>query len=246
VRGGTAIGVLLVDEQAVTRLGLRTILGSTELTAGGSTELPSTRLGAGTAGAAEDGIRVVGECATAAEALDLAAKLRPHVAIVDLMSDGATGLALIKDLPVQSEHTRTLVYSSAVPADMIQHLLSLGALGYLRKDEPPERVTEAVRRVAAGKIYLDPDSAGDVLAKVTRPTRNLSGCELEVLHLIGAGHDTRSIADILHRSVKTIETYRSRIRKKLELKNPTALAQAAWRFVHGVGVSAALDRPLHV
>ena len=69
-----------------------------------------------------------------------------------------------------------------------------------------------------------------------REAGGLSGCELEVLHMIGHGRSTRAIASILFKSVKTIETYRCRIRAKLGLDGPTALAQTAWRFVHRVGM----------
>ena len=76
-----------------------------------------------------------------------------------------------------------------------------------------------------------PAPAGDGVASAAD---QLSGCELEVLHMIGHGRSTRAIAAVQSRSVKTIETYRCRIRAKLCLKDPTALAQTAWRFVHRV------------
>jgi DNA-binding NarL/FixJ family response regulator len=214
---GVAAGeltVVLVDRHAVTRVGQRTLLA-----------------GDGAAGAAP--IRVVGECGDAAEGLRLVTDLRPAVAVIDLLCEDGSGFALVKDVRVQAPATAALVCAAPLAELTVRHLFAIGALGYVRKDEPAEHLAAAVRAVAGGKIYLEPAAAGAMVAQLCRrPRGTLSGAELEVLHMIGTGQSTRAIAAVLHRSIKTIETHRSRLRAKLGLSGPTALAQLAWQFVH--------------
>lgn len=234
----TEITVLLVDEQAVTRVGLRAVLE------------------------ANRDVRIVGECATAGEALDLAATLHPRVAVIDLLAGGTEAFGLIKDLRVRCENVYPLVCSAPLPEHTLRHLFAIGVRGYVRKDERPERLIQAVRRVADGKTYADLDTAAVLLETLSRPRATmqkhadadadpirwessqavsvlLTGAEIEVLHGIGHGQTTADIAAAQHRSPKTIETLRSRIKTKLGLKNTTVLAQLAWQFVHGVGAGGA-------
>jgi DNA-binding NarL/FixJ family response regulator len=203
------VTVLVVDPHAVTRLGMRAVL------------------------AAEPDIQIVGECGAADDALELATSLSPHVAVVDVTSVDPAGFGLIKDLRLHAEHTRTLVCSAALPLDMIRHLLAIGAAGYHAKDEPAERLVEAVQKVAEGRKYLDPDTTSALLEAPSKP--KLSGCQLEIMHLIGHGEENHAIAELLHKSLKTIETNRSRIKKKLGLRNTTVLAQVAWQMRHRAG-----------
>jgi DNA-binding NarL/FixJ family response regulator len=228
------VTVLLVDGQPLVRIGLRAVL------------------------AGEPDMCVVGECGGAAAALEMAVALRPRVVIVDLLGgpfdrlgtgggdDGGSGFGLIRDLRVQSRATAVLVCASAcVAAQTIRHLLAIGARGYLHQGDAPRRLARAVRKVAGGRRYLDADLAGDAVASdaataddengadpMARRGERLSGCELEVLHLIGFGYASAAIASTLHKSIKTIQTYRSRIVRKLGLNGATGLTQLAWRLVH--------------
>jgi DNA-binding NarL/FixJ family response regulator len=205
--------------------------------------------------------RIVGDPETmdGDEALRLAAAVRPQVAIVDLCAaDCRTEMqgsfALIKDLHLQSPRTRMLVCAPPLPRPLVRHLFAIGAAGCIQSSAPGGEWVAAVRMLAGGKIHLDADAAvgaggamsngssskhaatqGDCDAPGGAPAdraTQLSPTELEVVHLIGSGRSTRAIAAILHRSIKTIQTYRSRITSKLGLHGATALAQWAWQFVH--------------
>lgn len=121
--------------------------------------------------------------------------------------------------------TVLVVLRCTLPPPLLRHLFAIGAAGYLPAGAPAN--TAAERWIAAA----DDANAADANADPSLRAALLSRCELEVVQLIGTGQ-TAAIAKILHRSIKTIETYRSRIRAKLGLKNPTALAQWAWRFAH--------------
>jgi DNA-binding NarL/FixJ family response regulator len=123
--------------------------------------------------------------------------------------------------------TVVVVLRCTLPPPLLRHLFAIGAAGYVPA-EPPAN-TAAEQWIAAAANVADADGDPSLRAAL------LSPCELEVVQLIGTGQSTRAIASALHRSIKTIETYRSRIRAKLGLKNPTALAQWAWQFTHPAG-----------
>jgi DNA-binding NarL/FixJ family response regulator len=121
-----------------------------------------------------------------------------------------------------------------------ERALRAGALGYVNKDQATDRIVEAIRRVLEGKVYLSEAAAdrllqravGTVRDEVTRsPLEALADRELEVFRLIGQGVKTAEIAEQLHLSVKTVETYRDRIRKKLDLSDGTRLARHATQWV---------------
>jgi DNA-binding NarL/FixJ family response regulator len=185
-------------------------------------------------------LEVCGEAADLSEALRLIAETRPDVAVIDITLKTANGIDLIKRIRDRNDHVRILVWSMHSEALYAERALRAGALGYVNKDQATDRIVEAIRRVLAGKVYLSEAmtermlqlAVGATREEVTRsPLDVLADRELEVFRLIGEGVKTAEIAERLHLSVKTVETYRDRIRQKLDLSDGTKLAHYATQWV---------------
>ena len=185
-------------------------------------------------------LEVCGEAADMSEALRLIADTQPDVAVVDISLKTGNGIDLIKRIRDRNDHVRLLVWSMHSEALYAERALRNGALGYVNKDQATDRIVEAIRQVLAGKVWLSEAMAQRLLQRavggardeVTRsPLDVLADRELEVFRLIGAGVKTAEIAERLHLSVKTVETYRDRIRQKLDLSDGTKLAQYAAQWV---------------
>jgi DNA-binding NarL/FixJ family response regulator len=185
-------------------------------------------------------LEVCGEAADTAEALRLVAEARPDVAVIDISLKKGNGIDLIKRIKARDDHVRMLVWSMHSESLYAERALRSGALGYVNKDQATDTIVEAVRRVLAGKVWLSETMAERLLLRavggerqgVTRsPLDALADRELEVFRLIGAGVKTAEIAERLHLSVKTVETYRDRIRQKLDLDDGTKLAYYATQWV---------------
>jgi DNA-binding NarL/FixJ family response regulator len=185
-------------------------------------------------------LEVCGEAADMSEALRLVAETRPDVAVVDISLKTGNGIDLIKRIKNRNDHVRMLVWSMHSESLYAERALRAGALGYVNKDQATDRIVEAIRRVLEGKVYLSEAMAermlqravGGVREEVTRsPVEVLADRELEVFRLIGGGAKTAEIAERLHLSVKTVETYRDRIRQKLDLSDGTRLSHFATQWV---------------
>jgi DNA-binding NarL/FixJ family response regulator len=185
-------------------------------------------------------LEVCGEAADTGEALRLLADARPDVAVVDITLKAGNGIDLIKRVRDRDDRVRVLVWSMHSEALYAERALRAGALGYVNKDQATDRIVEAIRRVLAGKVYLSEAmterllqrAVGGAREEVTRaPLDVLADRELEVFRLIGEGVKTAEIAERLHLSVKTVETYRDRIRQKLDLSDGTKLAHYATQWV---------------
>src|SRR6516165_493776 len=185
-------------------------------------------------------LEVCGEAADMSDALRLIADARPDVAVVDISLKAGNGIDLIKRIKDRNDHIRMLVWSMHSESLYAERALRAGALGYINKDQATDRIVEAVRRVLAGKVWLSDAMAERMLQRavgerrheVTRsPLDALADRELEVFRLIGHGVKTAQIAERLHVSVKTVETYRDRIRQKLDLSDGTELAHYATQWV---------------
>ena len=185
-------------------------------------------------------LRVCGEAADVSDALQLVASTRPDVAVVDISLRTGNGIDLIKRIKSRNEEIRILVWSMHSESLYAERALRNGALGYINKEEATEKIVAAIRSVLAGKIWLSDVMAQRLLkqnvgknrAEATEPIVNsLADRELEVFQLIGAGLKTSEIADRLHLSVKTIDTYRDRIRHKLNLSDGAKLAQFAAQWI---------------
>jgi DNA-binding NarL/FixJ family response regulator len=185
-------------------------------------------------------LEVCGEAADANEALRLAADTQPDIAVVDISLKTSNGLDLIKRLKGIGDHVRILVWSMHGESLYAERALRAGALGYINKDQATDKIVEAIHRVLQGKVYLSDEMAERLLQRTVgserqeierTPVEALSDRELEVFLLIGEGVKTADVAKRLHLSIKTVETYRDRIRQKLELIDGTELAHYATQWI---------------
>jgi len=189
-------------------------------------------------------LEVCGEAADLSEALSLVADTQPDVAVVDISLKTGCGIDLIKRIKDRNDTVRMLVWSTHSESLYAERALRAGALGYVNKDQATDKIVEGIRRVLEGKVYLSEAMIQTILQRTvgggqeegTRsPLDALADRELEVFRLIGQGAKTAQIAERLHLSVKTIETYRDRIRAKLDLSDGTVLAHYAtnWMLENG-------------
>ncbi|MHC4408236.1 MAG: response regulator [Planctomycetota bacterium] len=188
---------------------------------------------------AQPDLVVCGETDNAPEAIQLVRDHRPHLAIVDLSLKSGSGLELIKQIRAWDKNVKVLVISVHEDAIFAPRALDAGALGYVNKGEPEDRILAAVRRVLQGKVALSDLIADHILrrfvgshAAARTKIEKLSDREIEVLELIGQGHATRRIAEHLQLSVKTIETHREKLKLKLDLADGAALACYAAVWAH--------------
>ena len=185
-------------------------------------------------------LEVCGEAADMSEALGLVADTQPDLAVVDISLKTGNGIDLIKRIKDRNDSVRMLVWSMHSESLYAERALRAGALGYINKDQATDKIIDAIRRVLEGKVYLSNAMAEKMLHRavgggreeVTRsPLDVLADRELEVFRLIGQGVKTAEIAERLHLSVKTVETYRDRIRQKLDLSDGTELAHYATKWM---------------
>jgi DNA-binding NarL/FixJ family response regulator len=185
-------------------------------------------------------LEVCGEAADMGDALRLVAETEPDVAVIDISLKAGSGIDLIKRIKDRSEGVRMLVWSMHSESLYAERALRAGALGYVNKEHATDTIVDAIRQVLAGKVWLS-EAMGERLLKravgaggndaLRSPLDALADRELEVFRLIGEGVKTTDIADRLHLSVKTVETYRDRIRRKLDLSDGTRLAHYATQWV---------------
>jgi NarL family two-component system response regulator LiaR len=202
------IRVLVVDDHAVVREGLRAFLDL------------------------QDGIEVVGEAADGAEAIAAVERLQPDVALMDLVMPKLDGVAAMRMLREHAPRTRVIVLTSFLDDDKLMPALRAGAAGYLLKNAPPEEVARAVRAAHAGEAVLDPIVAArlvQALAGGADPLDRLTPREREVLILIGRGFPNKLIARELRVSEKTVKTHVGHVLAKLGVTDRTQAAVAAVR-----------------
>jgi len=189
----------------------------------------------------EPDLEVCGEASTAVRALPAIEALKPDLVIIDVsLGAGASGLELIKDLAVRQARLRMLALSTHDETLYAERALRAGAKGYVMKQEPTERVMEAIRKVLGDEIYLSQAMKERVLGKLTvspsaplaSEIEQLSDRELEVFRLLGHGRGTRQVAVELHLSISTVETYRTNIKQKLRLNSAPELVRHAVEWVH--------------
>jgi DNA-binding NarL/FixJ family response regulator len=185
-------------------------------------------------------LEVCGEAADMAEALRLVADTQPDLAVIDISLKTGNGIDLIKRIKDRNNTIRLLVWSGHSESLYAERALRAGALGYVHKDQATGTIVDAIRRVLDGKIWLSEAMADRLLQRSvgvgrqgsTRlPLDALADRELEVFNLIGEGVRTSEIAERLNLSIKTVETYRDRIRHKLDLSDGTELAHYATQWM---------------
>ncbi|MBP1729743.1 MAG: response regulator with a DNA-binding domain [Deltaproteobacteria bacterium] len=189
----------------------------------------------------EPDLVVDGEAEDARKALEAIETIRPDMVIVDISLPGIDGVELLKSIKLRYGDLPTLVVSMHDESLFAERALRAGARGYVMKQEALDNVLVAIRRVLAGEIFVSNKIATKMLERmvdsdsktVTSPIDLLSDRELTVFRLIGQGQTTRQIAEKLHLSVKTVESYRSHIKDKLKLGGGTDLLKCAIQWVQG-------------
>ena len=205
------IRVLLADDHAVLRAGLRALLD------------------------AEPDLEVVGEASTGEEAITQAASLKPDVIVMDLSMPGAGGLEATRQIAGRPASPKVLVLTMHPEEDYLMPVLEAGGSGYVRKTSADEDLTRAIRTVAKDEVFLYPTSASLLLRryKVKQsgdeedPLEQLSERERDVLGMTAEGYSSREIGEKLFISPKTVDTYRARVMEKLELTHRSELVRFA-------------------
>jgi DNA-binding NarL/FixJ family response regulator len=207
--------ILIVDDHALIRRGLEQIVNE------------------------QQDLEVCGEAESEAEALQAVSDLKPDLAIIDLSLGEKNGIDLIGSIKSKAPELPILVLSMHEETFHAERALRAGAQGYIMKGGSLDNLTAAIRKVIGGDIYLSDKMTsmmarrlmGDNPQELKSPLSVLSDRESRVFELIGEGYGPSEIAGKLHLSVKTIETYRSHIKEKLNLESATALRQFAiqWR-----------------
>ncbi len=207
--------VLIIDDHPMVRVGLRQLIN-----------------------AAPD-LSVCAEAADEQEALHCLKTYTPDLVVLDLSLTKSSGLKLIKRLHTWSPGLKVLVASMHDEFLFAERALRAGAMGYLHKREAADKVVEALRLIIKGKVYLSPRMTEQLLlqdigdtpsALGESPISKLSDRELEVFEFIGRGLGTAQIAEQLHLSIKTIETHRAHIKKKLNLASSNDLIRRALQW----------------
>ncbi|MGH7869082.1 MAG: response regulator transcription factor [Candidatus Dormibacteraceae bacterium] len=181
----------------------------------------------------EPDLAVCGDCEEMHAALSLIDDLKPDVLIVDISLNGPDGLDLLKTIRSKDPSLPVLILSMHDETIYAERALRAGANGYIMKQEATEKMLIALRRILKHEIYVSDRVASKMLQRLVRggpsrsPVDGLSDRELEVLRLIGEGQGTRQIADSLHLSVKTIESYQAHLKERLGLKGSRELVQYA-------------------
>ena len=183
-------------------------------------------------------LAVCGEADNGSQALELVAETKPRLVILDLTLKDSHGLELIKNLNDRYPKVMCLVFSMHEETLHAERAIRAGARGYVAKEEPPAKILMAIRRVLSGEIYWSEKAASWVASQIAsraRPSSSfsvdlLTDRELQVFELMGGGQNTRQIAVMLHIDTSTVETYRARIKEKLNLKSTSELLQYAIRF----------------
>lgn len=183
----------------------------------------------------EPDLKVCGEAADVKEARAGLSRMQPDIVILDLSLRDSDGLELVKDIRARYETLPVLVLSMHDESIYAERLLSAGANGYIMKQAASDQLLAAVRRVLAGGIYVSERVGASMIerfavsgrVKSSDPIDRLSNRELQVLNLIGRGKTTREIAENLNLSIKTVESHRQRIKKKLNLNTAPQLVQFA-------------------
>jgi DNA-binding NarL/FixJ family response regulator len=207
--------VLIVDDHVVVRDGLRQLIES------------------------DRDLTVCGEAASGEEAVQVATKSKPDLAIVDITLGGTDGIELIKNLKAILPTLRILVLSMHDETHYAERALRAGANGYVMKREARDQIMQAIRVILAGDIYVSERVNSTLLhqyfhgsdGKARSPISRLSDRELEVLTLLGKGLSSKDIGERLHLSPKTVDSHRTHMKEKLGLAGAPELIRFAFEWV---------------
>lgn len=191
----------------------------------------------------ERDLAICGEAETRAQTVALIAQTHPHIVLLDLNLKDFHGTDLIKDIVAAEPKSRVLVISMHEESLFAERAIRAGARGYITKQDATKNVLLAIRSVLEGQIYLGDAFSRRLVTKLVGGTQGptlpsvdlLSDRELQVMRLIGLGHSTQQIANEIHLDHRTVETYRARIKDKLDLKDANALLRYAIDWVRSRG-----------
>jgi len=209
--------VLIVDDHPIVRQGLRRVMEN------------------------EEDLTVCGEAETARDARIAIKDLNPDVVIADISLKQGDGIELVRDVRAHHPQLPILVLSMHDETIYAERMLSAGANGYIMKQAASEQFLVSLRRVLDGNIYVSEAVGNNMIQKFAaggsylsaNPIDRLSNRELQILHMIGKGMSTRETAHALNLSIKTVESHRQRIKRKLNLSTGTQLVQYAVNWFTG-------------
>lgn len=209
---GRPVRIILVDDHAVVRAGYRLLLEN------------------------HPDIEVVAELESGEDVNRLYVKLQPDVVVMDLSMPGMGGLEAIRRIRAKDEKARILVFTMHDSLPFVEHALDAGASGYITKNSAPHVLVDAVRRIAAGERFIDPQlekslSMQQNLGRCS-PFSSLSKREFQIFCLYAEGLGASDIAEDLSLSVKTVANYQTQIREKLGINSTSELVRLAIR--HGI------------
>jgi len=203
-----SIRVLLADDHALVRQGLKTLLE-------------------------REGIQVVAEASQGQEAVSLASTMHPDIAVLDISMPMMNGLDAARELHQVSPKTKTILLTRHDEDQYVTAALRAGVRGYVLKTQAATDLVHAIRGVYNGEVYLSPGVSRVLvdafLSKSELPAEPLSPRERQVLQLVGEGKSTKEIASLLYISVKTVESHRARLMQKLDIHEVASLVRYAIR-----------------
>ena len=216
-RTSLPVRVVLVDDHAVVREGYRRLLERTE------------------------DISVIAEVASGEDAYRVVCELKPDVTVMDINLPGLGGIEAVRRIVARLPEAKILMFSMHEDTVFSSRALQAGARGYVTKSAAPEVLVEAVRLVAAGKLYISHEMAQELAVQMLpgrdNPIDALSAREFEVFRLLVAGHSLQEISRILCLSYKTVANYQSNIKHKLDVSNTAQVVRIA--LSHGLIAGAA-------
>lgn len=203
------IRVLLADDHSIVREGLRRIVE-------------------------ESGdIEVIAEASDGREAVLAVRREKPDVAVIDISMPVLDGLEVIAQIKSENPDVPILVLTMHEEHQYVVRAIETGAMGYITKQSAPEQLVKAIRKVQSGSLFLTDEAAEALALRVAKgrtvqsPLETLSTRELQVLRRLALGNTNREIAEAYHISIKTVDTYRFRLLKKLKLRNNADLSRFA-------------------
>lgn len=201
---------------------------------------PAVRQGVMAIVSHEPDMLICGEASGVPDAMQQIAILMPDLAVIDISLKVGNGIDLVKRVKAEYPSVRMLVWSMFPDTLYAARALRAGALGYFNKSDSTEQLVDAIRMVAQGKIYLTEETSAYLLQeRFNTPVREdgtlsldrLSDRELEVFKLIGEGLSTQQIAEFIMLSISSVETYRQRIKAKLNINSNTELLRSAVKWL---------------
>ncbi|MBU0729665.1 MAG: response regulator transcription factor [Proteobacteria bacterium] len=203
------IKILLADDHSIVRAGLRRLLDETE------------------------DIKVIAEASDGSEAIQKTHETKPDVAVIDISMPGQDGLEVIDQLLIYYPKLPILILTMHEEEQYIVRAIRSGAKGYLTKRSAPEQLVNAIRKVYSGGTFLTAEAAETLAVRMGAGSNRgnlldeLSNREIQVLRRLAMGQTNREIADVYNISIKTVDTYRFRLLKKLKLRNNAELSRFA-------------------